>query len=211
LSDARLNGADLNDAHLEDAELRGANLKGVDLRHARLGGTDLSSALLTLSDLRDVSFDLLTAEQWEELRRQVADVVPAEPGTLVPEMMRIGALERINKAEGRRTTVVSPNQSGDTIYEKKGLFADWPDPLDTSSYDRKLAAYLADLACRDRDTAQGIIRRALEYRLGPLSLPPFEPRELHTELGKKLLGKKCESLKELSPHIRTLLGEVAKQ
>jgi hypothetical protein len=64
LSNARLNGANLNWADLSDANLRGAdlsnarlngaNLNGADLSDANLRGSDLSNARLSRADLSGV-------------------------------------------------------------------------------------------------------------------------------------------------------------
>ena len=72
---AQLQGAYLEGAQLQGAALRGAQLQGANLEGAHIGNADFSDADLTWSDLRGLRQSPLDQKTYEELEKQLTDVI----------------------------------------------------------------------------------------------------------------------------------------
>lgn len=157
-SGAQLQGADLSRAKLQGADLRVAQLRGVSLYSAQLQGVDFAVARLEWADLSRANARFPLEEErdafWSALR-WLAGTVPE--GTRRDQM-----LERINAAADRNPAPEfgPPNsfveRTKHSLMGDADIFQDWPVHISNSDYEAGLPALLANLACEDSYTANGI-------------------------------------------------------
>ena len=187
LGEAQLQGADLGWAQLQGADLGGAQLQGADLRGAQLQGADLAGTQLQGAVLRGARF---YATEFAEADLSIADIreLVSAPvrwdGDLFKTMEHLestltisakgwsdGAQRRVQRALSRfwniafdtslNKTLPLPSQVTGALYDRCGLFADWPSPPDINTFEADHAAFLADLSCSGNEyVVKAIVRRA---------------------------------------------------
>jgi uncharacterized protein YjbI with pentapeptide repeats len=256
LKDARLHGADLSGAqlvgaNLENAQLYGANLfhadlqgailkstglqatilaatnlRGADLREARVGGASVEYARttsrpdLTLTDLRKVSTIPLTEATYGRLEKHVHDHIDDND-------LRMRVLKRFRSTTDHATAFKDTDSAQDALCGKELVLAGCLPEEQSRQYDEKLASFLAQVGCRDVNTARGIsVRASPTIRYFPsLHAAPHsrttlfvmadiargeQRRRLPAALATLLLDSTCQGAAALPEWMKTELRTVAK-
>ena len=227
---AKLQGADLRYAKLQGADLPGADLQGADLRFANLQGADLDNAALQGADLRWAYLqatklhgaklqgaDLTGVEIWRASfpdglgEQSPAPIGLPETSPLTPE-----AWDELKKQ--LRTSISDGQLSERLINDLDPILGDdapdwadkdrWTSYIDETKMKTKepspdaFAQYLANLACSDSRTAEGLARRAITFGVegkGNYAKP----------LAEALLKSSCEGAKGLTDDTRARLQGLA--
>ena len=197
LTGARLQGADLRGAWLQGADLSFADLQGADLRFAFLGGANLQDAKLDFSDLRSVSFAVLTSPEWEMLMDSIEMSLPNKrTGPRFFSFQR-NVLSRMTSGQSRLHTVLPDyNQDWEVLYGPLPKQVSHAAPLnlsgwllkrlDKGAYGEKPALFLAGLACDDPVIAESMAKRATYLHSTPFVEFP-EDRSFGSLLAANLL------------------------
>jgi hypothetical protein len=163
-------------AHLEGTELEDAHLQGTLLLDAGIGGAFFTYANLSLSDLRKLKWELLTQEDYNQLRDFLSKII-------VDEEQRTEVLKRIETATRQNDTlgeaVIRDALCDEDLYAVFHpsfivlLTTHYAPKLapyrlriqtcfmesDVTAYDAKLAPYFGELGCRDAYVASSIAKR----------------------------------------------------
>nr|VFK33213.1 MAG: Uncharacterized protein YjbI, contains pentapeptide repeats [Candidatus Kentron sp. MB] len=215
LTQTRMIGASLSSANLKDAILNGAMLQGVSLRGAVFESTEFRGADLTGSDLRGTK---LRFAHLENARLGLADLRGVEllPPLTTSERRHLGlSPEDADNMRERPCRARAGNQQDeDCLKQWKARISPeqpclmtkaWGPCLgesDLPKYDERLADFLATLACKDKDGAHGIMKRAQLIRQD-------NPERPLAELLPERLGKQdCPVLIDLRAKITALSGNV---
>ena len=220
LSHALLQGADLRGARLQGANLQGAKLQGANLQAAKLQGAVFDNALLRGADLREafligakfqkcdlrrvdlrgVSIDPVSKQEWASLCDFVTSAEHHCDDDSQPQ-----ARQQMEAAMKRSLDEPSPdfhsaNLEG-AIYQQAGPFAELPPPPSQSEYYDKLADYLVTLACEHRWIAEGIADRACAAS----QQEDAATKVFAAALAKALAQKDPEAVRQLNPGARAKL------
>jgi uncharacterized protein YjbI with pentapeptide repeats len=229
LSGAQLRGADLLHADLHGADLHGAGLQGADLSGAQLQGADLRKAGLWRALVSDADWDLADLRNGT-VEPMTKTMIAQVSANITDESLRRRLVEHSTKALGTDDRPSRPDFPDEWRSQSNVMFnCDGPpreriDQCDPAplpfpwglrkwateqAYDRDLADFLGDLACRgDVPEAQ---TRGLALRSLNLAGPSSDERDrLWPKLfAARVSGPDCPPAKELPEDMRRQLEQLA--
>jgi hypothetical protein len=194
---ANLRGADLNYAHAQGAILHGADLSGAAFVFADLRGADLHSTVLELCEFQIVNADPLPPTEEKEIRERNESIPIRKPAKPQPDPVHT------------HTAGLDPPLKLDNsmLYDAAfARFAKQPAAsLKADEYVKRVATYLADLACKDAAIAKGMVHRAITHLVMETDTwdMTLEQHHLSSKLSAELLRaeveRNCTGVKFLSP------------